>query len=70
MPDTIRTTVDSLGARPQQSGLLVVLTIAIAGSCFCGRAGEAVGPRFEGSTVGAYISALLLLDQHEIAAWR
>ena len=34
MPDTIRTTVDSLGARPQQSGLLVVLTIAIAGSCF------------------------------------
>src|SRR5436853_1109818 len=69
MPDTIRTTVDSMGARPQQSGLLVVLTIAIAGSCFftAGPA-EAAGPRFEGSTVGAYISALLLLDRDEIAA--
>ena len=69
MPDTIRTTVDSLGARPQQSGLLVVLTIAIAGSCsFAAGPAEAAGPRFEGSTVGAYISALLLLDRHEIAA--
>ena len=69
MPDTIRTTVDSLGARPQQSGLLVVLTIAIAGSCFFAAGpAEAAGPRFEGSTVGAYISALLLLDRHEIAA--
>src|SRR3984893_16798861 len=69
MPDTIRTTVDSLGARPQQSGLLVVLTIAIAGSCsFAAGPAAAAGPRIEGSTVGAAIYALLLLDRHEIAA--
>ncbi|HEY7242473.1 MAG TPA: PAS-domain containing protein [Xanthobacteraceae bacterium] len=69
MPDRLRTTVDGLGARPQRSSPLVVCKIAIAGlCCFASGWAEAAGPGFDGSTIDTYVSALLLLDRHEIAA--
>jgi signal transduction histidine kinase len=69
MPDTIRTTVESLGAHPQRSGFraaaAVILTALL--SLESASAQEAA-PAFEGPTVDAYISAFLLLDRHEVAA--
>jgi signal transduction histidine kinase len=74
MPDTIRTTVESLGAHPQRSGLraaaaaVVRATVLATLSPFEATAAQEAAPAFEGSTVDAYISALLLLDRHEVAA--
>jgi signal transduction histidine kinase len=69
MPDTIRTTVESLGAHPQRSGLRAAAAVMLTAllSLESASAQEAA-PAFEGSTVDAYISAFLLLDRHEVAA--
>ena len=68
MPDAIRNTVESVGARPQRSGLRapasLIVPVLTAGTA---RAAEA-GGAFERSAVEAYASAFLLLDRHEIAA--
>jgi signal transduction histidine kinase len=69
MPDTIRTTVESLGAHPQRSGFraapAVILTALLP---FQATSVQAAGTAFAGSAVDAYISAFLLLDRHEVAA--
>ena len=69
MPDAIRITVESLGARPQRGGFraagaAIGATLAPLEPAFAQEGGAA----FEGSTLKAYISAFLLLDRHEIAA--
>src|SRR6516162_11522946 len=68
MPDAIRNTVESVGARPQRSGLRaaasLIVPVLTAGTACAAEAGGA----FERSAVEAYASAFLLLDRHEIAA--
>jgi signal transduction histidine kinase len=65
MPDLIRTTVESLGAHPQRGGFCAagaaILSILLPAEAAAQTAATA-------STFDAYVSALLLLDQHEIAA--
>ena len=70
MPDAIRVTVSSVVARPERSGLRVAVGIAIlvAWSPFAPATGQELGPTLAASKVGAYASAFLLLDRHEIAA--
>jgi hypothetical protein len=68
MPDTIRTTVESFGAHPQHSGLRAAAVILAALSPFEAASAREAGGAFEGSTIDAYISALLLIDRHEVAA--
>src|SRR3974390_661925 len=68
MPDAIRNTVESVGARPQRSGLraaasLIAPVLTAGTAC----ATETVGAS-QRSAVEAYTSAFLLLDRHEIAA--
>jgi signal transduction histidine kinase len=67
MPDTIRTTVESWGAHPQRSGLRAAVVLIALLPLEAASAQEAA-PAFAGSAVGAYISAFLLLDRHELAA--
>src|ERR1700694_4871939 len=69
MPDTIRITVESLGAHPQRSGFRAAATVILAALLpLETTSAQAAGPALEGSTVDAYISAFLLLDRHEVAA--
>jgi signal transduction histidine kinase len=74
MPDTIRITVESLGAHPQRSGFRAAATVILATllpleAASAQERGQALaGLAFEGSTVDAYVSAFLLLDRHEVAA--
>jgi signal transduction histidine kinase len=68
MPDTIRTTVESLGAHPQRSGFRAAAAVILTALLSLESASAQAAPAFEGRTVDAYISALLLLDRHEVAA--
>src|SRR6266849_4041120 len=68
MPDTIRITVESLGAHPQRGGFRAVTVILAALLPLEATSAQEGGAAFEGSTLDAYVSALLLLDRHEIAA--
>jgi signal transduction histidine kinase len=68
MPDAFRTTAESLGARPRGSGFCTAAAAAAAallpfeGVCAQDNA------LTSGPALAAYLSALLLLDRHEIAA--
>src|SRR5437764_849392 len=69
MPDRIRITVESLGARPQRdgfraAGVAILATLPPLASA----AAQDGGTAFESFAINAYISALLMLDRHEIAA--
>ncbi|MGH8261892.1 MAG: hypothetical protein ACRET4_00310, partial [Steroidobacteraceae bacterium] len=70
MPDALRVTVGSVGARPERSGLRVAvgLAILVAWSPFAPASGQELAPALAASKVGAYASAFLLLDRHELAA--
>jgi signal transduction histidine kinase len=68
MPDAIRSTVESVGARPQRRRLraaAAILGMALALGAACIRGVEAA---FQGSALDTYISAFSLLNRHEIAA--
>jgi signal transduction histidine kinase len=69
MPDTIRITVESLGARPQRDGFRAA-AIAILATLppLASAAAQDGGTAFESSAIEAYVSAFLLLDRHEFAA--
>ena len=74
MPEKIRSTVEGPGARPQRGGFrsagiaIVAAIVAAMGAPFETALAQPGTPAFEGSTLKAYLSALLLLDRHEIAA--
>src|SRR5262245_56924234 len=71
MPDTIRTTVESCGAHPQRGGFgatpvrVGIVAILQAGLPYGPAWAEEAPPEL--STVETYLSALGLLDRHEIA---
>ena len=68
MPDAIRTTAESRGAHPQRSGFRAAISTAFIGLLSeTSLAQEGAGP-FEGLAIKPYLTALLLLDRHEIAA--
>src|SRR5438128_7765436 len=67
MPDAIRTTVESFGARPQRSGFRAALFLSFLPCCHSAWA-EQGASRQPISTLEAYIAAFALLDRHEIAA--
>jgi signal transduction histidine kinase len=68
MPDAIRTTVESLGARPQRSGLRAAANLITAAVTVGAASAREAGGAFGGSAADTYVSAFLLLDRHEIAA--
>src|SRR5262249_59208763 len=81
MPEAIRTAVESVGARPQhharararartrEGALCAVGAVALAALLPCGRAcAAAASARYEFPIFDSYISALPLLQRHEIAA--
>src|SRR5262245_56253407 len=68
MPDTIRTTVEGVGAHPRYSGFRAVATvITLLLTCRMTRADDA-GAVPDPSTLQAYVWAVGQLDRHEIAA--
>jgi signal transduction histidine kinase len=68
MPDAIRTTVESLRARPQRSGLRAAASLITAAVMVGAASAREAGGTFGGSAADTYVSAFLLLDRHEIAA--
>ena len=69
MPDTIRTTVGSLGAQPQQHGFRAAVSGALSSLLLLAPAcAEPVSGPFAISTFDAYVSAFGLLDRQDIAA--
>jgi signal transduction histidine kinase len=71
MPDTIRITGASVGARPQHNGFRAALVAAVATIAATAARGEiATGPPVPAppSPVEAYLDAFAQLDRHEIAA--
>jgi signal transduction histidine kinase len=67
MPDAIRT-VEGVGARPQRSGLRIVVAIAVVSLPHASAIAADAGVRRELSTISALVAAFGLLDRHEIAA--
>jgi signal transduction histidine kinase len=69
MPEQIRITVEGLGAPPQRGGFRFAAISIVAAAAPAEMALARQGPvGIKGSTVDAYVSALLLLDRHELAA--
>jgi PAS domain-containing protein len=68
MPDAIRSTAESLGARPPRSRFCAAARIAACALLPVESSLAAGNQSATPSTVYAYLSALLLLDRHEIAA--
>ncbi|MEA2938238.1 MAG: hypothetical protein QOC56_1742, partial [Alphaproteobacteria bacterium] len=75
MPDTIRITGGSFGAHPRRSGFRAAAAVLCSPFWTGGAAAQDPvdalpirGTVFEGSTLDAYLWALLQLDGHEIAA--
>ena len=68
MPDAIRSTVESVGARPQRRRLRAVAAIFATAVMFGAASIRDVEAAVQGSALDTYVSALSLLDRHEIAA--
>jgi len=68
MPDAIRSTVESVGARPQRRRLRAVAAIFATAVMFGAASIRDVEAAVQGSALDTYVSGLSLLDRHEIAA--
>jgi signal transduction histidine kinase len=72
MPDAIRATVESLGARPQHGGFRAAAAIPLSlpwqAAFGAMAAAQTPGAAGGGSAFDRYFAALLALDRHEIAA--
>src|SRR5262245_44754018 len=75
MPEAIRITGGSLGARPRQGGFRVAVTTllslsGVAAIAISAAADDAPlrGPVFQGSIIDAYVDAFAQLERQEIAA--
>jgi signal transduction histidine kinase len=68
MPDAIRSTVESVGARPQRSRLRAAAAISGTALAFGTASIQEAAAAFQGSALDTYISAFSLLNRHEIAA--
>ena len=68
MPDAFRNTAESLGAHPPRNGFCAAICIAGCALLPPEWALAQDHSSAEGPTLDAYLSALFLLDRHEIAA--